>query len=413
MKKFILLVSVLTAFAAVSFTYITAFANPMQGNYDNSEDVEMTVNGDVINIVGKGKNNVINWESFNISENEKIQFDDKNYLNIVNDKTVSQISGAIEGGGNVYIINPNGVMFCSNSSVNVGNLSVSTRQISGDDINFFNVGENPFLSEPTDVSGDIINLGKIKAEEICLEGDNVTLTNNIEGKLNVCGKNIGLGFVCENGMGTVNEEQFAPSNKLSDLSDDFVKKNNASFSDFEGNNITPKPYWAVRNVYELQNMKNNLNANYMLVNDIDAATTKNWNNSGGFEPIGITDNQFAGSFNGMGFQLKNLYIDIPEDAIKNPIIGFGGNMINIDIPSINSYSESLNSMAYKDGKLYVTSLGKSTLYIADYAIDNTLLSVKKYDIPTGVINGEYDFSGDEKAFLWTDNMKPLYKSEKQ
>ncbi|MDP2924880.1 MAG: PKD domain-containing protein, partial [Nanoarchaeota archaeon] len=48
---------------------------------------------------------------------------------------------------------------------------------------------------------------------------------------------------------------------------------------------------------ELQNMKNDLTASYMLQNDINCYETKTWNNGKGFEPIGNLSNKFTGSFN--------------------------------------------------------------------------------------------------------------------
>jgi hypothetical protein len=78
---------------------------------------------------------------------------------------------------------------------------------------------------------------------------------------------------------------------------------------------------AITSVTELQNMKNNLSADYYLANDIDASDTKDWS-AGGFDPIGDSTNKFEGSFNGRGYNITDLYIDRPA---KN-YVGLFGNI---------------------------------------------------------------------------------------
>ena len=70
----------------------------------------------------------------------------------------------------------------------------------------------------------------------------------------------------------------------------------------------------ITNVTELQNMKNNLTANYYLANDIDASATSTWNSDGaggyyGFEPIGNSTTKYTGTFDGQGYKITNLYIN--------------------------------------------------------------------------------------------------------
>jgi hypothetical protein len=52
---------------------------------------------------------------------------------------------------------------------------------------------------------------------------------------------------------------------------------------------TPWDPYVITNVKQLQEMKYDLKAHYVLGNDIDASETKNWNNGQGFEPIGDID----------------------------------------------------------------------------------------------------------------------------
>ncbi len=63
---------------------------------------------------------------------------------------------------------------------------------------------------------------------------------------------------------------------------------------------------------DLNNVRNNLGANYILMNDIDASATATAEWDGGFEPIGTFDEPFIGSFDGQGFTITGLYINRPS-----------------------------------------------------------------------------------------------------
>jgi hypothetical protein len=78
---------------------------------------------------------------------------------------------------------------------------------------------------------------------------------------------------------------------------------------------TPNDPYVITNVKQLQEMKYDLKAYYVLGNDIDASETKNWNNGQGFEPIGDYDNPFTGSFDGRGYKIYNLYINTTRDFV--------------------------------------------------------------------------------------------------
>jgi len=70
----------------------------------------------------------------------------------------------------------------------------------------------------------------------------------------------------------------------------------------------------ISNCVELQNIRINPSADYVLDNDIDCSDTKNWNQGQGFMPIGgemVGGNYiyFNGNFNGQGHVINNLYIN--------------------------------------------------------------------------------------------------------
>jgi filamentous hemagglutinin family protein len=70
----------------------------------------------------------------------------------------------------------------------------------------------------------------------------------------------------------------------------------------------------VNSVYDLQNVQNNLAGDYALGRNIDASATAGWNGGAGFTPIGSGSAPFAGSFNGEGYSIANVTINLPNAA---------------------------------------------------------------------------------------------------
>ncbi|UCH90122.1 MAG: right-handed parallel beta-helix repeat-containing protein [Thermoplasmata archaeon] len=76
-----------------------------------------------------------------------------------------------------------------------------------------------------------------------------------------------------------------------------------------GGDGSPGNPYEISNVKDLQNMKSDLDAHYILINDIDASSTKGWNGGAGFEPVGT----FTGSLDGKGYKITKLYINRPAE----------------------------------------------------------------------------------------------------
>ena len=68
-----------------------------------------------------------------------------------------------------------------------------------------------------------------------------------------------------------------------------------------GSGTEADPY-LITDVYELQEMSDDLTAYYVLGNDIDASVTSSWNGNAGFEPIGT----FTGIFDGQGHTITGV-----------------------------------------------------------------------------------------------------------
>jgi len=156
-----------------------AYALPVQDTtHTNTSGTGISTVASQMNITGSAANNVMNWQTFSIANGETVQFDAKNYLNLVRGTFKSEINGALNGTGNIYLINPNGILFGSTAQVNVGNLVASTRAIDSVDADSFATsGANPLATAATAAAGDIVNLGKLQTASLMLEGNNITIQN--------------------------------------------------------------------------------------------------------------------------------------------------------------------------------------------------------------------------------------------
>jgi hypothetical protein len=103
---------------------------------------------------------------------------------------------------------------------------------------------------------------------------------------------------------------------------------------------TPEDPYVITNVKQLQEMKYDLKAHYVLDNDIDASETKNWNNGQGFEPIGDKDNPFTGSFDGRGHKIYNLYINTTRGYVGLfGVVGKEGIIKNVGLENVEISSK--------------------------------------------------------------------------
>ena len=124
---------------------------------------------------------VIDWQQFSIAEGSQVEFiqpgSDAAALNRVLGSQVSSLQGALRANGQVFLINPNGIVFGSNAQVDVGGLVASTLSISPED---FMAGNLSF--EGAD-SNAIINRGNIRAAEggyVAMIAAEIINTGNID-----------------------------------------------------------------------------------------------------------------------------------------------------------------------------------------------------------------------------------------
>jgi hypothetical protein len=94
-------------------------------------------------------------------------------------------------------------------------------------------------------------------------------------------------------------------------------------SDLPGSGTVDDPY-VITNASELQAMEDDLDAHYILGDDINASGTATWNNGKGFEPVGsyVNGDLFTGSLKGSNHTISGLTI-IRPDTIHVGLIGAG------------------------------------------------------------------------------------------
>ncbi|CAN1553334.1 Filamentous haemagglutinin, N-terminal [Burkholderiaceae bacterium] len=104
----------------------------------------------------------INWQSFNVGKDAKVQFVQPSAssvtLNRVLGNDPSQIFGQISANGQVILTNPSGVFFGKDARVDVGGLIATTHGIGNAD---FMAGKNRF--ERNDSTASVVNEGELKA----------------------------------------------------------------------------------------------------------------------------------------------------------------------------------------------------------------------------------------------------------
>ena len=132
---------------------------PQGGNFVNG-DGTITVNGQVMNINQMSSQAIIEWLSFCISQGYTVNINQPGAssvsLNRVTGADPSVIMGNLLSNGQVFLVNPNGILFGASSYVNAPGVVASTLGISNQD--FLN-GNYTFLGQ----GSSVINQGLILA----------------------------------------------------------------------------------------------------------------------------------------------------------------------------------------------------------------------------------------------------------
>ncbi|EKS2974618.1 filamentous hemagglutinin N-terminal domain-containing protein [Salmonella enterica] len=142
----------------------------------------ISTSGNQMTIHQQTQNMATNWHSFDIGKNNTVQFVQPNSssvaLNRVTGASGSQIMGTLKANGQVFILNPNGVLFGKNARVDVGGLVASTKNISTTD---FMKGQYT-LSGSGNPGAQVVNQGSLttsKGGYIVLAGERVSNSGTV------------------------------------------------------------------------------------------------------------------------------------------------------------------------------------------------------------------------------------------
>jgi len=177
----LLAVTALTIPALISLA-TNAYALPA-GGVVSAGDAAISSGAGSTTITQSTSNAAINWQSFDIGQTESVRFvqPDSNSvaLNRVLGADPSSIQGSLTANGQVFLLNPNGILFGQGAQVNVGGLVASTLGITDSD---FMAGRYQLTSGG---NGTVLNQGSINADGgyVALLGANVSNEGIISARL--------------------------------------------------------------------------------------------------------------------------------------------------------------------------------------------------------------------------------------
>jgi hypothetical protein len=116
--------------------------------------------------------------------------------------------------------------------------------------------------------------------------------------------------------------------------------------------VVASPVTEIHDWHELHAIRDNLGGHYLLMNDLDATTagyqelaSSSANQSKGWEPIGIYEqggsfDPFVGIFDGQGYEIRDLFINRPDEVgvgLFGTVVGWeeGGTIENLSVVNAN------------------------------------------------------------------------------
>ena len=349
-----------------------AFAAPTGGEAVFGGATGLTTSSDM-NITSSNQNNVITWRDYSIAQGERVRYDSgnktNNYLNIVTGANTSNINGTIEGGKDVYIVNPNGVIFGKTASVNVGNLYVSTQEESTLNTTAFEgsgtgSGNSPLSTSAGDVGkADVVNMGSITANKVEVYGRSIRILDAANVHVTTSPVILHTDTV-NDGYAHIGYQSGAEPAATA------YKVNGA-------NAVAADNYYQlVSTPTEFQSINSGLTKNYMLANDIDF-TDSATNAAGEITPIGgntigaTTYDAYSGKFDGNFFRVQNFKV---TDANLQRSGLFGAldhaEIYNLGVTGATVQGSVTNGAEYAGGLAAVANNGTklTNVYVRDTTV---------------------------------------------
>ena len=241
-------------------------------------------------------NNVIKWADYSVKQGETVTYDANNYLNIVTGGNTSAINGSITGGGDIYLVNPNGVIFGKTASVNVGNLYVSTQEEATlNTTAFTGGGASPLSTSVGDVGkADVVNMGSLTANKVEVYGRSIRILDaaNVHATTSPV---------------ILHTDDTAANGGYAHIGYQSGAEPAVTAYEVNGANAVAADnyYQLVSTPTEFQDIKDGLTKNYMLANDIDFYDSTTGTKKS-ITPIGSSSSTpFKGKIEGNFYKVKN------------------------------------------------------------------------------------------------------------
>lgn len=349
---------IVLSFAVSSLLFSQAYALPQGGKFTHGSTGSISSSNGTMNVIGNNKNSVIQWGGgFNIGQNETVKFNgnQQNYLNIAYQKDASKIDGKLDGGtNNIFLVNSMGVLIGKTGTITAGKFVASTTPLKDSDVqNFISQGIN--FSPVFDVSkqGNIINLGKINADNIVLIGNKVEINKGkitldvlkLEG--NKVYVDAGVVKDTKNIVAKAEQEAIIQQSITSFEENGALLGNSSSKFSFDDSSKVKNwtKYGSIADATEWNKFADFWNVNkekfrtafdhFRLIDDIDFSGVKTY-------IVGDnTSNAFAKSFDGSGYALKNVNINS-----SNQYVGIFGVVQNSYIRNLNIQGLKIASTGY-------------------------------------------------------------------
>ena len=190
----------------------TTWAAP-QGGVVSAGQGSITVAGTTTTVTQQSDRLSVNWDSFGIAANETVRFVQPGTSSIALNRVLggeaSAIYGRLESNGQVFLLNPNGILFGAGSQVSVGGLVASTLGLADAD---FLAGRYRFTAAGLSPAA-VTNQGQITAADggyVALLGGRVSNQGTVVAQLGsialAAGSDISLDFAGDGLLGvTVNQ----------------------------------------------------------------------------------------------------------------------------------------------------------------------------------------------------------------
>ncbi|HDQ0125853.1 TPA: filamentous hemagglutinin N-terminal domain-containing protein, partial [Escherichia coli] len=161
---------------------VTAANLPTGGQIVAGSGSIQTPSGNQMNIHQNSQNMVTNWNSFDIGKGNTVQFYQPNSSAVALNRVVgggeSKIMGNLKANGQVFLVNPNGVLFGKDASVSTSGFVASTRDIKNDDF----MNRRYTFSGGQKAGAEIVNQGALTTNAggyIVLAADKVSNSGTI------------------------------------------------------------------------------------------------------------------------------------------------------------------------------------------------------------------------------------------